>query len=187
MDATNKTTDQAQDTNQNQELDQSNNQATSPVQEVLDKPVETIDSKAQEISETLQINLPAKGLLLPIRLIALFTLLGGLSILGSAFADIVDSEKTKVITYIMRLSVGLLAVASAYGLIERERWAFWLYGVIVIIGLLNNPFIAVLPAIALVYLYMHRDLFNPSKLDKLLAQLWSLIKTSITKKEEKWQ
>lgn len=156
-------------------------------QQVEQQLVETLESKAQKISEELEVNLPAKGLLLPIRLIALFTLLGGLSILGGAFADIVDSEKTELGIYVMRLIIGLLAVASAYGIIERERWAFWLYGIIVIVGLINNPWIAALPAIALVYLFIHRDLFNPSKLDKLLSQLWAVIRSGMGKKEEKWQ
>lgn len=141
--------------------------------------MEKFEDETQKVSEELKINLPGQGLFLPLRLIGLFTLVGGLSIIGSAFANIVDSTATNLGIYILRLLVGALSITSAYGIIEHKRWALWSYGAIVLIGLYYNPVVTILPAIALIYMYTQRQRFSMSILDYKLQEVIAYLKNLI--------
>src|SRR5690606_16618272 len=111
---------------------------------VLDDPAtpDKEEEVAEKISEELNVNLPGQYLPLPIRLIAYFTLIGGLSIVGSLFSDIVRPQGENPIFYVMRIAVGVLAILIAYGILEKKRWAIWLYGVLALVALNFNPFLA---------------------------------------------
>lgn len=139
--------------------------------------MEKFEDETQKVSDELKINLPGQGLFLPLRLIALFTLVGGLSIVGSAFANIVDSSATHIGIYILRLITGALALTSAYGIIERKRWALWSYGAIVLIGIYYNPVVTILPAVAFVYMYSQRQRFTMSILDYKLVEVIAYLKS----------
>ena len=162
----------------NPQTQSANNQKTQavPQQQV---PQEDIEEKTEKVAQELQINLPGSGLSLPIRFIALFTLIGGMSIIGSMFADIIDPSKTDIWKYLGRSVVGLFAIAVAYGIITAQRWSIWLYGLIVFIGLLINPAVALLPAVAVGYLIYRRDAFIPSRLDRGVEFLLTLLKEKL--------
>lgn len=130
-----------------------------------------------EISKELKINLPGQNLPTILRFITFFTLIGGLSIIGDSFAEIVRQNKEDPIFYFMRVTVGLLALASAYGITERKRWAIWCYGLIALIALLANPILSLIPGAVVIYLHTQRKLFTPSVFDLLLDQLTILVKT----------
>ena len=123
-------------------------------------PKERFEKKIEKIARELQVSLPASGLPLLLRLIALFTLIGGLSIIGGIFADIVRPPTSTPHFYFLRVIVGVLAIAISYGIIERKRWALWLYAVVVLVGLFINPLVAILPSLILLYLFSKRQQLN---------------------------
>ena len=131
------------------------------------------ESEIEKAAEELHVELPAGNLPLPLKVIALFTLIGGLSIIGSIFSDVVRPGQLSVFAYLLRLGVGVLAVAIAYGIVRRHRWALWLYGLIVAVGLFINPVVASLPLAIAVYLYLHRKYLRPSFLDETLSIVWA--------------
>lgn len=106
---------------------------------------------------------------------------GGISILGSVLADIVNPAQTNVSFYLLRILVGGLVVATAYGIIKMARWALWVYGAALFVGLLVNPIVVALPAAVLIYLYVHREKFTPSIFDYKLQEVIQKIKSLLNK------
>jgi len=138
------------------------------------------EDAVEKVAEELKIQLPKTNLPTILKLIALFTLIGGLSIVGSVFADIV-SPRTGFGLYILRIFIGIAAIAVAYGIIERKRWAVWFYGFIVLLGLILNPAFALLPLAITVYLYFKRRLFEPSIFDRVANIILKELKVIIGK------
>jgi hypothetical protein len=134
---------------------------------------------ANKITEELEVNLPGKNLPIPIRLIAFFTLIGGLSIVGSLFADIVRPDDRDLFLYALRTAVGILAVVIAYGMIKKQRWCLWLYGLLALISLAENPFLSFIPITVLIYLYFERNIFAPFILDILISNIAFKIKSKV--------
>jgi len=141
-----------------------------------DQAKSSFEGKAEKIADELKVTLPASGSPLPLRLIALFTLIGGLSIIGSLFADIVRPPSNTPHFYFLRIIVGLLAIFISYEIIEKSRLAIWLYGVIVIVGLFINPIVSVLPGLVLVYFIFQRHQFKSSIIDQFLLNLLTKFK-----------
>lgn len=139
------------------------------------------EEKAEEAADELKINLPGANLPPVLRFIALLMLAGGLSILGSIFADIVNPAQTNINFYLLRILVGTLVIVTAYGIIRMARWALWIYGFALLIGVLVNPLVVVLPLALLIYLYFHRERFTPSIIDYKLAEFYSKIKNIFKK------
>ncbi|MBI2013628.1 MAG: hypothetical protein HYS87_02270 [Candidatus Colwellbacteria bacterium] len=139
------------------------------------KEVKKVEQKAQkavaEAAKELNIKLPLGTAPNALKLIALATLIGGLSIVGSSFIDVVNPGKTNLTLYMLRLLVGLIAIVSAYGLIEKERYSIWGYGAIVFVGAIVNPVLAIFPAIIATYLFTRRTEFKPSILDTALSKI----------------
>src|SRR5258708_27682209 len=104
-----------------------------------------------KIAKKLEVTLPGGNLPLEIKLIALFTVTGGLSIMGGIFGDIVRPKEVHLPTYLIRIVVGILMIAISYGLVTRKKWSLWLYGLIVIIGLFINFVAALIPLAAVIY------------------------------------
>jgi len=110
--------------------------------------------------------MPSGRLPLLIKIISLFTLIGGLSIIGSLFVDIGrPSGSVSIGFYLLRLLVGATAIAAAYGISKKERWAIWLFGAITMIGFYFNPITGVIPGLVFIYLLTVRHVFKPSFLD----------------------
>jgi len=127
----------------------------------------------------LGVGLPITNAPITLKLIALATLAGGLSIIGSTLVDIVSPSPITGFFYILRLITGIMAITIAYGITEKKRWALWLYGFIVLISLVANPGLAILPGIILTYLFIHRAKFEPSLFDFMLADLTRIIKKRV--------
>jgi hypothetical protein len=141
-----------------------------------------LEEKTEEIAEEMEVNLPGVGLSLPLRVISLFTLIGGFSIIGSMFADIVNPDKTNVFAYLGRLFVGLVAVTVSYGILHLKRWSLWLYGFIALVGLAINPAVAIFPVIVTIYLYKCRKQFEPSVIDFMIGNIISSLKSMLLSK-----
>ncbi len=136
----------------------------------------SFEGKAEKIADELKVTLPASGSPLPLRLIALFTLIGGLSIIGSLFADIVKPPSNTPHFYFLRIIVGLLAIFISYEIIEKSKLAIWLYGIIVVVGLFINPIVSILPSLVLMYLIFQRHQFKSSIIDQFLLNLLTKFK-----------
>lgn len=126
-------------------------------------------SIVEDIAEHLAVKLPKQNLPLPMRIIMLVFVIGGLSILTSIFTDFVASDSSLVL-YIYRLMTGAAFLLIAYGLYERRRWSVWLYGLLVFVGLIINFFLALAPALLVAYLYTQRHLLAPSFMDRLAGE-----------------
>ncbi len=113
-----------------------------------------------KVAGQLKITLPGGSLPIEVKLIALFTLTGGLSIIGGIFGDVIRPTGTHLPTYLIRLVVGVSMIALAYGIVTRRKWSLLLYGLIVIMGLYVNFIAALIPLVAVVYLIFKRDLFD---------------------------
>lgn len=127
-------------------------------------------SAFEKAARDINVFLPIGNLPLPIKIIALLTSIGGLSILANILTDIVSPEEVGAGTYFLRLITGLSMVGVSYGLIHRERWSLWVYGFIVGISILINPVLAFLPFAILAYLYTQRDFFRPSVFDAFVER-----------------
>lgn len=135
------------------------------------------------IAEDLNVNLPNVNLPLPLKFIAVFTLIGGLSVVGSVFADIFNPNGVSFKIYILRIVSGVILIAVSYGIIKKRRWSLWLYAVIIILGLFMNPVVSVLPFLVLVYLYFKRKHFAPSFIDRALSKWFNSLEHSFDSKK----
>lgn len=113
-----------------------------------------------EVSKTLNIKLPDGQRFLPIKIIAFLTAIGGLSVVGSLFADIVRPTQISLFLYVFRACVGVLMILIGYGILKKKGWAVWLYGGISLISFFINPTLAFLPICITIYLYTKRHLFK---------------------------
>jgi hypothetical protein len=135
-----------------------------------DIPADDSAPVGDKISQDLQVALPGKDLPLFIRIIAFFTLGGGLSIIGSLFAeDILRPSSEDIGFYIVRIIVGAIALIIGYGIVKKERWAIWLYGALTLYAAFSNPIFAFMPGMVVFYLYTQRKFFRPSILDLYLS------------------
>ena len=125
---------------------------------------------ADKINREFKVNLPGQNLPTPARFIAFFTLIGGFSIIGSLFVDIVRPTDEDFSFFLLRVIAGVVAIATAYGIIEHKRWSIWLYGGFTLLALASNPFLSLIPLGVVIYLFTKRAYFTPSPLDILLAK-----------------
>lgn len=121
------------------------------------KPENTLEKAAKELN----ISLPSKKVFLPFRVIAFVTLLAGINLIAGTFTD----ASTNLAVYLLRIFLGLLALGIAYGILERKRWAVWLYGFLALALLFVNPVIAILPIAIVIYLNFKRNMFEISIFD----------------------
>lgn len=124
---------------------------------------------ADKINQEFKVNLPGQNLPTPARFIAFFTLIGGFSIIGSLFVDIVRPTSEDLSFFLIRVIAGVVAIATSYGIIEHKRWSIWLYGGFTLLALFSNPFLSLIPLGVVIYLFIKREYFTPSPLDILLA------------------
>jgi len=138
----------------------------------MKKEVEIAEKKITEVAETLQVEIPKARISGLLKFIALFTLIGGLSIIGSLFVDIVQPERVSGLSYLLQIAVSAVAITAAYSILKKNYLAFWLFALITILALLLNPVTAVVPGIAAIYLYFNRPLFKKTKLDILIEKIF---------------
>ncbi len=125
----------------------------------------------EEVAEQLHVDLPEVALPLPMKIIALVTLVGGLGILGSSLTGIFVPARGTFQSYILNLVSGVIFLAIAYGLYQKQNWSTWLYGAIVLIGLFINPAFSIVPALIVIYMIMNRRYLYASFLDRLFHKL----------------
>lgn len=128
------------------------------------------NNSIDDFSKTLNINLPNESYL-PVKIIAYLTAIGGLSIVGSIFADIVRPMQISLFFYIFRGFVGFLMILVGYGILKRRGWAVWLYGGISFISLFVNSTLAILPICITLYLYMKKDLFTQVDAKSIIKEI----------------
>ncbi len=114
---------------------------------------------SHKIAHKLEVALPGGNLPIEIKLIALFTLTGGLSIMGGIFGDVIRPTGTHLPTYLIRLAVGISMIAISYGIVTRKKWSLLLYALIVAIGLYVNFVAALIPLAVVIYLILKHKLF----------------------------
>lgn len=130
------------------------------------------------MAETLNINIPVRGLPQPLRLVAAFTLIGGLSIIGGLFVDIGRPEASVSIDfYILRLIIGIIAVTAAYSMIKKNNLAIWIYGFITPTAYYLNPITALIPCLVFIYLFSQKEIFGPSSFDEILTKAVAWLKS----------
>ncbi len=120
---------------------------------------------ADRINREFKVNLPGQNLPTPARFIAFFTLIGGFSIIGSLFVDIVRPTDEDISFFFIRVVAGVVAIATSYGIIEHKRWSIWLYGGFTLLALASNPLLSLIPLGVVIYLIFKREYFTPSPLD----------------------
>jgi|SRR3989344_1515026 len=131
----------------------------------------TQGKKVEKIVKSLHVLMPEGDFPTLLKLIYVFTLIGGSSVIGSLFVDIaIPGSQDSISFYILRLIIGCLAVATAYMIARNERWAMWFYGVIAVTGLFVNSIASVIPLLVLLYLFLIRKQFKPSVLDDWLEK-----------------
>jgi hypothetical protein len=140
------------------------------------KPEDTIEEEVNEVARELHLSLPGGNIELPIRLLALLTLVFGLSTLGAVIGNVFSPVSTSFFLYLLQIIIGAAFIAISYGLIIRRRWAVWLYSFIVLLGLIINPLFSVLPLTVVLYLYYRLDYFTPSILDEWAQMVVSRIR-----------
>lgn len=145
-----------------------------PTEEAVQTEEETV---VEEVAEELNVNLPKVNLPLPMKIVALITLIGGLSLIASSFTNIFDSTQIPLKTYLLNLVAGFIFIVISYLLVKRQNLATWLYGLLVVIALFINWPLAVLPLILLVYLIFNRKYLYPSFMDRL----YHLLATKLSK------
>ena len=150
----------------------------------MEEEIKSIGKEAKEGIETvakeLKINVPNEKVSFILNIIAFFTILPALNLIASTFID----TKISTTMYISRLILGLIAIAVAYGILEKERWAIWLYGFLAIIMLSINPIISLLPIVIVIYLYTQRRHFKISIFDKIYFTIREKIKDQIAKNKK---
>jgi hypothetical protein len=119
-----------------------------------------VRKSAHKVAKQIKVTLPGGNLPLEIKLIALFTATGGLSIMGGIFGDVIRPTEIHLPTYLVRVVVGISMIAISYGIVTRRKWSLWLYGLIVVAGLFVNFVVALIPLAAVIYLVFRHDLFN---------------------------
>ncbi|MBI2024620.1 MAG: hypothetical protein HYT03_00820 [Candidatus Harrisonbacteria bacterium] len=153
---------------------------------MAENPPSPTEKKTKEVvekaAEKLQIPLPTGRGPLILKLIALLNLAGGLGITGSVLADVATTEMVNIVVYLVRLLVGLLAIAVAYGIIQKKLWSPWLYAGVVLIGLFTNPLLAIVPAIVTIYIFTQRDYFGLPPFKEQVARIQRWIKNLFSSK-----
>lgn len=137
------------------------------------------DKVADTLNKEFRINLPGQNLPTPVRIIAFFTLIGGLSIAGSLFADIVRPSGEHFGFFTLRIFAGAIAILTAYGIIEHKRWSIWLYGLFTLFALFSNPLLAIIPFGVVIYLYTQRSYFEKSIADNYLINAVNVFKEKL--------
>ena len=138
----------------------------------MNKKVEDTEKKISEVAETLQVDIPNVRIPGTLKIVALFTLIGGLSIIGSLFVDIVRPSSISGLFYLLQIAVGVIAITAAYSIVKKSYMAFWLYALITALALYLNPVTAIVPGFVAIYLYKNRKLFKKTPLDTLIDTIF---------------
>ena len=138
----------------------------------MKKEAQKAEKKISEVAKTLQVEIPKARISGSMKFIALFTLIGGLSIIGSLFVDIVQPERVSGFSYLLQIAVGVIAITAAYSILKKNHLAFWLFALITVLALIFNPVTAIVPGIVAMYIYSRRQSFKKTKLDHFIDDIF---------------
>lgn len=150
---------------------------STKIEDKIKESIRDNEKKIEKIAEKLDVNLSKTSLPLPVKVITLIIVAGGLSILGSTLTDFIIPNSGSNILHVYRMLIGLVFLAIAYGLYDRRRWALWLYGIIVFFGIFLNFALAIVPTLLVIYLYTQRKALRPGPLDKLVSKFFKDIES----------
>lgn len=134
--------------------------------------IKDTEKEIEKIAEKLDVKLSNTSLPLPLKIITLIIVAGGLSILGSTLTDFIIPGSGSNILHAYRMLIGLVFLAIAYGLYDRRRWALWLYGIIVFFGIFLNFTLAIVPTLLVIYIYTQRKVLRRGPLDILVGKIF---------------
>lgn len=117
------------------------------------------EEKIEEAAEDLEVELP-EGLPVAMKIIVLVILVGGLSFFAGTFGDIFSFAEVGFSLYIVRFLMGIILVATAYGIVKMHAWSIWLFSAFVIVSFYFNPLFSIFPAAILAYLIYKKNLFR---------------------------
>ena len=143
----------------------------------IKKSIEYTEKRIEAVAEKLDVKLPKIPLPLPIKIITLIIVAGSFSILGGIFTDFIIPNSGSNANHLYRLVIGLIFLLIAYGIYDRRRWALWLYGTIIFIGIFINFILAFIPTLIVIYLYTERKVLRPGYIDKLFDKFFKEIKS----------
>lgn len=135
-----------------------------------------LNREFNDITKTLHINVAFGNIPLPMKIIALLTSAGGLSIIASIFADIVRPNETILHFYLLRIVTGLVMIFVGYGIIKQREWSLLLYGMVSVASFLINPIASIIPILITLYLIWNKHYFVSGK----IKWIYLLIKEKIT-------
>ena len=150
---------------------------TNDMQDTPTSTESSTERAVEKVAEALDIHIPKERVPLPLRILMLLMVIGGLSILGSSITDFTITSDEGLIAYLYRLVTGIGFLSVAYFIYARSRWASWIYGGITFIGLLFNFSKALVPALIVFYLYKRRNYLKPTIADTYANMLIEKLKT----------
>lgn len=128
------------------------------------------ETVVEEVAEELNVGLPKVNLPLPMKLVAALSLVAGLSLISSLFMGAFSGKESVTgIEYAMSLAAGALLVGTAYGLIKRQNWATWLYGLLVFMSFFINWKLSIIPLGFLIYMIVNRKYLHVSIFDRAVG------------------
>lgn len=129
--------------------------------------VEQKETVVEEVAEELHVGLPKVNLPLPMKLVAALSLVAGLGLLSSLFTGAFSGhDDSTTFEYILSLTAGALLIGTSYGLIKRQNWATWLYGLLVFMSFFINWKLSIIPLGFLIYMILNRRYLRVSIFDK---------------------
>ncbi len=135
--------------------------------EELPEQKETI---VEEVAEELNVGLPKVNLPLPMKLVSALSLVAGLSLISSLFMGAFSGKDSSTgLEYTLSLIAGAILVGTAYGLIKRQNWATWLYGLLVFMSFFINWKLSIIPLVFLTYMIVNRKYLHTSIFDKVVG------------------
>jgi len=123
------------------------------------------ERKIAKAAEELDIKRPKTKWPLGLKIAAFFLLIGGVALVGAAFADIFGSQ-ISIGVILLKIIVGIASLFTAYGFIKQLRWSLWLFGMMVAVIILINPVLAILYVLILVYLINNKEIFKKGEIDE---------------------
>lgn len=131
------------------------------------------EKEFDKLSKTLNIVLPFGHVPLPIKIVAFLTSAGGLSILANIFSDFLHPSNTLIVFYFLRILAGLAMVIVGYGILKKQEWSIWIYGVLSLVSIFINPVLSIVPVTVTVYLISEHKYFNKGHLSDLRKNIYN--------------
>lgn len=135
------------------------------------------EKEFNDVSKTLNIELPFGNIPLPMKVVAFLTSAGGLSILANMISDFLRPPDTSFHFYILRIIAGGAMIAVGYGILKKQEWSIWIYGALSLISIFINPVLSVIPVCVTLYMISQRSYFKYGYFLNILGKEYSKLRT----------